>query len=147
MFLWYLYMPLLQTLTMISIRDNIIHSAALYYVAFMVSSRSKFICILRWGNFAVKLEVRGFLRMNDMSAFRLQVVILLGVDRKQSWDHSGGGFWEKRKMFPTFDSSSVCIVSFGGILHSVGELASILFSLTSSSLVNSPYFLKTPLGK
>lgn len=54
----------------------------------------------------------------------------------------------KSTMFPTSDSGRVCVVSFGGVLHSVGELADILFSpLTLSSLVNGADFLKTPLGK
>ena len=58
------------------------------------------------------------------------------------------GVSPKSKIFPTLDSGRVSVVSFGGVLHSVGELSSILFSpLTSSSLVNSADFLKTPLGK
>lgn len=54
----------------------------------------------------------------------------------------------KSKILPILDSGRVRVVSFGGVLNSVGELSSILFSpLTSSSLVNSADFLKTPLGK
>lgn len=69
---------------MMSMHDNSIHSAVFYCVLSMVSFRSEFICILQWGNFPMKLEVRD--SKNDISAFRLQViVVLLGVDKKNNF--------------------------------------------------------------